>query len=198
MVIAGGIYNPAKATCGYTCETCDGCTSTMSPPTPSMGASRSCRRNTHIARGPRAMCRIIQARLFGRRPRHRSLRSRRKEIRSQASRIRSETRSTPFSAQLPSTPVSMGQICGPPPNPACQYPQATPQASATVKPAITSISPNASVAGLKAVVTITGSAFGSSPSVSAGSFPVSIQGTLSNTSITVQIDLTSVTTQSTV
>jgi hypothetical protein len=32
--VSGGIYNPTKATCGYTCETCDGCTNFYLSPNP--------------------------------------------------------------------------------------------------------------------------------------------------------------------
>jgi hypothetical protein len=34
VVIGGGIYNPAKAVCGNTCECCDGCTSFQITPNP--------------------------------------------------------------------------------------------------------------------------------------------------------------------
>ncbi|MGC2660689.1 MAG: hypothetical protein WA324_22260 [Bryobacteraceae bacterium] len=34
VVIGGGIYNPTKATCGMTCETCDGCASFNINPAP--------------------------------------------------------------------------------------------------------------------------------------------------------------------
>jgi hypothetical protein len=37
VVISGGICNPAKAVCGYTCETCDGCTTFQLVPNPGSG-----------------------------------------------------------------------------------------------------------------------------------------------------------------
>jgi hypothetical protein len=67
---------------------------------------------------------------------------------------------------------------------------------AKVGPVVSAVSPNAGVVGQVISVTISGSGFGSSPSITAGSLPITIQGTPTNTSITANIDLTNVTTQS--
>ena len=48
---SGGIYNPTKATCGETCETCNGCTNFLVSPTRLMTAFRSSDKYMHSAHG---------------------------------------------------------------------------------------------------------------------------------------------------
>ena len=115
VVVGGGIYNPAKAVCGYTCETCDGCTTFMLVPNPGDGT-------LGVLMQFYAQCPWTTGTL---------------EDYTYSSSWSSDpiiitfdspglgdptaAGSTTVSAQLEPVPASMGQICGTPPLPNCQY-----------------------------------------------------------------------------
>ena len=174
VVVAGGIYNPTKATCGYTCETCDGCTSYYVTANPLDGS-------VSVLSQEYAQCPWTTG--YVQDYTNSSVWSS-----AETSILTIETEgnsqpglanpvgagSTQFSAQLPSTPVSMGQICGPPPNPACQYTQATPQGSAQVAPNVTFSGGNGYLIWGTDSYALSYNAFASSGSPANGSFTWSV------------------------
>jgi hypothetical protein len=131
VVVSGGIYNPTKATCGYTCETCNGCTSFYLSPNPFDGTVSVL--SQEYSQCPWTTGNIVDY----------TYSSAWSSGDTSIITVETEGDSQPglsnpvgggsmdLMAQISSAPVSMGQICASPPLPNCQYTQASPQAPAT-------------------------------------------------------------------
>ena len=129
VVIGGGIYNPAKAVCGNTCETCDGCCSfqiTPDPATVPAGVLTQLYVKCPWTTG--ALYDYTESSSWS------SGNSSVVVFDSPGLASPQDPGSTTVAAQMPSVPVSQGQICTEGSLPACQYFAATPVAPVTVTP----------------------------------------------------------------
>ncbi len=125
VVISGGIYNPAKAVCGYTCETCDGCTIVQIAPTPADGT-------VGVLMQLYAQCPWTTGTLYDYTESSTWSSGNPSVVQFESPGLANPLSpgSTTDSAQMPSLPVSMGQICTEGSLPPCQY--GTPVAGGSV------------------------------------------------------------------
>ena len=126
VVIGGGIYNPAKAVCGDTCETCDGCTAFQITPNPAAAP-------VGVLTQLYAQCPWTTGGLYDytESSNWTSGNSSIVEFESPGLANPVSPGATTVAAQMPSLPVSMGQICTEGTLPPCQYFAATPVAPVT-------------------------------------------------------------------
>ena len=131
VVVSGGIYNPTKAVCGYTCETCDGCTEFTLVPSPGEGTVgvlmqyyAQCPWTTGVLQDYTGSSSWSDEPVII-------------SFESPGLGDPQDPGSTTVSAQWPLAPISMGQICTSPPLPNCQYVSPVVEAPTEVNPSVT-------------------------------------------------------------
>jgi len=150
VVIGGGIYNPAKAVCGNTCETCDGCCSfqiTPDPATVQAGVLTQLYVQCPWTTG--ALYDYTESSSWS------SGNSSVVVFDSPGLASPQDPGSTTVAAQMPSVPMSQGQICTEGSLPPCAYGAPAPIAPTMVIPACPTTATIASTTQLPLSATLT-------------------------------------------
>jgi hypothetical protein len=150
VVIGGGIYNPAKAVCGNTCETCDGCCSFQITPDPAtVPAGVLTQLYVQCPWTTGALYDYTESSSWS------SGNSSVVVFDSPGLASPQDPGSTTVAAQMPSVPMSQGQICTEGSLPPCAYGAPAPIAPTMVIPACPTTATIASTTQLPLSATLT-------------------------------------------